>query len=332
MSGPAVKVGPDDPLEVHMIYVLYATNVNIGGWATFTRHLLDSLQMEGHEAVLVKLGNRDEAYMRPFGGTHYYQNMTLETLLIEAANNPVIIAALGKHYVEQAEALIKMGAKVVIHDTAESTVRMGIENPWCIRKTLAKQFEGVFIRHPYVPSTAPTPAKRGKRILATSRVDFDKNTIMILEANRLGAKIDIVGFENRLYTKFKIMPNYPEWNQSPGTHPRTGETTTVLLKGALAMVDLTDIKGDGGGTQYTFLEAWDAGAIPIIGTWWLRKGDDMEDTVNCFAVKDAFSLNQLVKRLRKGSFGDVPLAGQRRLTRLHAPKIIVPQVMDWLDA
>lgn len=315
-----------------MIYVLYATKVNIGGWATFTRHLVDSLRDQGQPCELVKLGNRTELFLRPFGADHQYRNMHIDDLAKCAKGSPIIIAALGKHYVEEAEHLIKLGAKVVIHDTAESTVRMGVENPWCIRKVLAQLYGGTFIRHPYVRHDLDTvPFPRTKKIYATSRVDFDKNTAMILDANRLGAKIDIVGFENRLYTKFKIVPDYPEWVQSPGTHPRTGAGSFALLREALAMVDLTDIKGDGGGTQYTFLEAWDAGARPVIGDWWLRKGDDMVRGRNCHAVGSAEELAVLAKQLRRDPeiFNDFNYALQ---LRRHHPKIIVPQVMEWLNA
>lgn len=318
-----------------MIYVLYATKVNIGGWATFTRHLVDSLVAEGQEVKLVKLGNRDEPFTRPFGPTHAYHNITFASLVGRLTKgDQCIIAALGKHYVEQGRMLMDAGAKIVIHDTAESSVRMELNHkPWCIRKTLAEQFNGIFIRHPYVRHTRNRTI-RGKAIIATSRVDFDKNTAMILDANRLGAKIDIVGFENRLYTKFKIMPNYPEWVQSPGTHPRTGAGSFELLQSALAMVDLTDIKGDGGGTQYTFLEAWDAGAIPIIGMWWLRDRDDMQDGTNCVGVANAQELANVAKSLRssKGYPEDMAEIGERRLTRYHAPKIIIPRVLEWLNA
>jgi hypothetical protein len=318
-----------------MIYVLYATKVNIGGWATFTRHLVDSLKQQGQEVKLVKLGNRDEPFTRPFGDEHCYANITLETLLIESASNPVIIAALGKHYVEQAEMLIAAGAKVVVHDTAESTNRMtSIKNPWVIRKELATYFpKATFIRHPYVRHTVVPMKKRSKAIYATSRVDFDKNTAMILDANRAGADIKIVGFENRLYTRFKIMPDYPEWNQSPGTHPRTGRNSFELLASAMAMVDLTDIKGDGGGTQYTFLEAWDAGAVPIIGVWWLRKKDDMVAGTNCVTIADAEQLATVAKRMRAGKVAlpEFAAAGNKQLTK-HAPKVVVPQVLEWLNA
>lgn len=320
-----------------MIYVLYATKVNIGGWATFTRHLVDSLNAQGEQARIVKLGNRDEPFERPFGPNHVYHNVTFDTLLYHIAKNGdrCIIAALGKHYVEEAEQLIDAGAKVVVHDTAESTCRMELNHkPWAIRKTLAKQFDGVFIRHPYVKVGGAIPARRNKNIYATSRVDFDKNTTMILDANRLGAKIDIVGFENRLYTKFKVMPQYPEWKQSAERehpYPKTGAGSFELLRNALAMVDLTDIKGDGGGTQYTFLEAWDAGAIPIIGEWWIQNKDDMVQGNNCLIVNCAEGLASLVKKLRREGRADISEAGYKALKR-HAPKVIVPQVLEWLNA
>lgn len=318
-----------------MIYVLYATKVNIGGWATFTRHLVDSLRSQGQEVELVKLGNRYEHFTRPFGPAHQYRNVTLAYLDAHLnAGDKVIIAALGKHYVECVEYLIAAGAKVVVHDTAESTCRMELNHkPWAIRKTLAKQFNGIFIRHPYVRGPAEfSSGKRTKKIYATSRVDFDKNTIMILDANRLGADIKIVGFENRLYTRFKVCPDYPEWVQSTGNHPRTGEGSFALLSSALAMVDLTDIKGDGGGTQYTFLEAWDAGAVPIIGRWWLQPKDDMRHGENCLSVTDAKSLKFAARDVRASAtdLDDIRNNGYKALKR-HAPKVIVPQILEWLN-
>lgn len=324
--------------EIVVIHVVYATKVNIGGWATFTRHLIDTLKSQGHDVQLWKIGNRTEDFLRPFGDQgHFYRNGHPEDIDSFAGNEPVIIAALGKHYVDWAENAMRQGAAMVIHDTAESSNRMKLHKPWVIRKALLGQAEGsVFIRHPYVRhavgkdlARAESPKRSGAA--ATSRVDFDKNTRMILDANRLGAKIDIVGFENRLYTKFKIVPDYPEWVQSPGTHPRTGAASFDLLLKAKFMVDLTDIKGDGGGTQYTFLEAWDAGAVPIIGQWWLRQKDDMVHAHNCYAIGSAEELKRYARmtghyyteRIREQGFKDL---------KRHAPKVIAPKIMEWLDA
>lgn len=312
--------------------ILYATKVNLGGWATFTVHLVNLLRQEGHEVRLCKIGNNTEGFERPFGQHGIsYRNISRDDLH-RLLSDYCIVAALGKHYVEDVEPLLAGGAGIVVHDTAESTNRMSIRRPWCIRKGLAELFDdAVFIRHPYVrvadADRQPYDKRRG--YVATSRVDFDKNTTMILDANRLGAKIDIVGFENRLYTKFKVCPDYPEWVQSKGDHPRSGAESFALLCKARGMVDLTDIKGDGGGTQYTFLEAWDAGAVPVIGRWWVRKKDDMVEGKNCYVVENAEQLAKLCKRWPKDAAG-VAATGANRLARYHG-KAIVPEIIHWLE-
>lgn len=324
-----------------IINVLYATKVNLGGWATFTVHLVNLLALAGHEPRLFKIGNNTEHFTRPFGEHGVsYRNIAAADLVKEFSDGPTIIAALGKHYVDDVQPLLDTGAGIVVHDTAESTNRMAITKPWVIRKGLASLFDdAVFIRHPYVRADElerPLPwgdKTKRKGMVATSRVDFDKNTTMILDANRLGAKIDIVGFENRLYTKFKVCPEYPEWVQSKGDHPRSGARSYGLLCNARAMVDLTDIKGDGGGTQYTFLEAWDAGAVPIIGAWWFRKKDDMVDGLNCLGVSDAAQLAKLAKTINGKSFlgdlADIAGVGERRLKKYHGVGI-VPEILHWL--
>jgi len=311
------------------INLLYATKVNLGGWATFTVHLYNLLEAAGHEPVLYKIGNNTENFTRPFAGHGIsYRNLSAADLP-HLLDDHTIIAALGKHYVDDVAPLLEGGAGIVVHDTAESTNRMSISKPWVIRKSLLPLFDdAVFIRHPYVRADGAHASKRSGYI-ATSRVDFDKNTAMLLDANRLGAGIDIVGFENRLYTRFKICPDYPEWIQSKGDHPRSGVGSFQLLRSARAMVDLTDIKGDGGGTQYTFLEAWDAGAVPVIGDWWIRKGDDMKADENCLTVGSAEQLARLCKRWPKASV-DIAAAGEKRL-RLHG-KVIVPQILKWLES
>lgn len=329
------------------VHVVYATKVNVGGWATFTRHLIRVLRLHGEDVKLWKIGNNTEEFSRPFvAGAEEditYRNAHPETLSALHKSGQVIIAACGKHYVELCEQLMAKGAAMVIHDTAESSNRMKLHKPWVIRKALLGQAEGsVFIRHPYMRHAGGLMQGAGamrKGAIATSRVDFDKNTRMILDANRLGAKIDIVGFENRLYTKFKIVPDYPEWIQSSGTHSRSGQGNFERLLNAKFMVDLTDIKGDGGGTQYTFLEAWDAGAVPIIGSWWIKPKDDMVsgegNGVNCISVKDAEHLAWFLKRANRGEYDATyhVLSGQgARQLKKHGAKVIGPQIMEWLNA
>lgn len=317
-----------------MINLFYLSGNTTGGWVTFTYHLCTSLEHMGQDDVMLyKIGNRTEFHPRPFGYGLYYYNITLEDALKLPGQN--IIVAAAKNFREAAAALIEAGAKLVLHDPTELRAGLSgldIDRPWVIRKEVAKQVPGsVFIRHPYVRHERPAKLPKRKGVISTSRIDFDKNTAMILDANRLGANIKIHGFENRLYTRFKIMPEYPEWEQSVAAYPRTPEAAFELLLGAQAMVDLSDIKGDGGGTQYTFLEAWDAGCVPIIGTWWVRKGDDMVPGRNCYVVTTPEDLKLVARNMAKNTHTKIIEAGERAL-KCHAPKIIVPQVMEWLNA
>ena len=315
-----------------MINLFYLSPNTTGGWVTFTAHLMMSLQEQGHAVALYKVGNNTERTQRPFGYGVFYRNVTADDAVKLAKDGPSAVVAVQKNFADVAAALLRAGAKAVLHDPTELSAGFAVEAPrapWVIRRAVQRQVQGsVFIRHPYVrrPAPARPPKKRG--VVSTSRIDFDKHTEILLDANRLGAGIEIRGFENRLYTKFKILPKYPEWVQSVAAYPRDADAAYELLSRAKFMVDMSLIKGDGGGTQYTFLEAWDAGAVPIINTGWVLKGDDMVPDKNCLTAYDGKSLLRAVKTRDVAHLVE---AGYKALKR-HAPKTIVPQVLEWINA
>ena len=97
--------------------------------------------------------------------------------------------------------------------------------------------------------------------LSISRIDFDKHTDLLLDANLLiedpNKKIQIFGAENRLYVFHKLKDKGFDkyWKgKYPKTLPMQYEDKD-LLTNCRFVVDMSIIKGDGGGTQYTFLEA-----------------------------------------------------------------------------
>ena len=153
--------------------------------------------------------------------------------------------------------------------------------------------EAVFIPHPYIPVGKTDPlnfkdwAHRPLNAISVSRLDFDKNSHWLFEANRKlpeDRQIEIRGSENRMYTKNKIVNVYPEYKQD-SHRPKDDRATfklefhgaVNLCKTAKYMTDFSLIKGDGGGTQYTFLEAMDAGTICLIHRDWIREKDSMID-------------------------------------------------------
>lgn len=322
-----------------MINLFYLSNNTTGGWVTFTHHLIYALQAEDVDFRLFKHGKNTETCKRPFGYGRSYRNITAEDALeLEGVN---VIVAAAKQHADMANSLLEEGAKIVLHDPTELKGYLNaslVKNPWVIRKAVLRYLErnypdmgGTFIRHPYCRVPEECDAKRRKVCVSTSRIDFDKHTEILLDAKRLGAPIEIHGFENRLYTKFKICPKYPEWEQSKAAYPREARSAWDILRRAALAVDMSLIKGDGGGTQYTFLEAWDAGTPMIIHSGWIMEDDDMKPGLNCMTAGDGESLAKLVKKLLRDpeTRDKLSAMGQASLGA-HSPEVIGPQVVRWM--
>jgi hypothetical protein len=132
------------------------------------------------------------------------------------------------------------------------------------------------------------------------------------------------------------VPHYPEWEQSKTTYERGTYTAVGLLGMYQTMVDMSLIKGDGGGTQYTFLEAWDANTVPIINRGWLSERDTtMRELGNCLAVRDGKELAWLLGEIAAGDrvqqLGLIRASARDQLVRDHAPAKVGAQYMEVLN-
>jgi hypothetical protein len=315
-----------------MVNLFYLSGNNTGGWVTFTYHLVKTLEAMNEGVTLYKIGNNTERKARPFGYGLFYQNITIDDAQ-DLTHEPALIVAAAKQQAEAATILINDGAKVVLHDPTElraGLAGVSVNNPWVIRRAVQAQVPGsVFIRHPYVRHARPAKAPKRKGAISISRIDFDKHTELLLDANRLGAEIYIRGFENRLYTKFKIVPNYPEWVQSVAHYDRHDPATAFrMLLEHKSMVDMSLIKGDGGGTQYTTLEAWDAGCMPIVHSDWLLPKDDMVPGKNCWTASSGAAIARVVTTLNRGTQAGFDFSTD---LRRHSPKVVGPKIMEWLN-
>jgi hypothetical protein len=301
------------------VKLLYLSNSRYGGWVTFTTHLYhgligrppqlseDPVYSDNHEVIRVT--TRTEKTYRNMGNHVPYRNMC-ETDILEI-NEPILITALDKNHRELATKLLEQGACIVIHDPTElrNPEFRELINPSqvvVIRKSMLEHMpEATFIPHPYlaVGKTDPLDIEEWKlrphNAISMSRLDFDKNSHWLFEINRKvdsGSQIYIRGAENRMYTKNKIVPKYPEYKQDSNRpkderaiYPLSFRGAYNLCKQAKYMTDFSVIKGDGGGTQYTFLEAIDAGAICLLHNDWIMPRDAMVDegeNQNCIAFLD----------------------------------------------
>ena len=67
-----------------------------------------------------------------------------------------------------------------------------------------------------------------------------------------------------------------------------------ILKDAKYMIDMSIIKGDGGGTQYTFLEAIYHDTVLVLHNEWIEKGELFISGQNCIGVSNAEELSEFL--------------------------------------
>lgn len=322
------------------VNLFYLSDNTRGGWVSYTVHLMKALEAVGMEPMLYKVRERGEGKTRPFGFGAEYRNVALEEAECLVSEAPSIVVARGKRTMEISQELIKGGAFLVCHDSHE--VRKCGTQPArtvVIRKVLLGHLRGAhFIRHPYSPTMDAWQipfAKREGHACCISRIDFDKHISIILDANRLLPEERKVlfhsGDDNRIYTKFQIMPKYPEWVQRKQTMPREAGHAVSILRNNCFMVDMGANKQDGGGTQYTFLEAWDAGCVPIINEAWVRDlpPDDMTPGFNCLVAGDGAQLADVLKD--DGMALATLVRNSRESLRLHAPIVVGQQYKDLIS-
>jgi len=275
-----------------------------GGWPTYKRHMLHAL--EATKGIDVHSLSVD----KPAGASKWvdvlesadqldeYDVVHLDNAVCEKTPDPIL---------ETLRSLSREHRLVVtIHDPTE--IRKKKTRRWLslisrtalfvfIRDSVARADCSQFLQHRQV---VLHPYKResdgilsGKRVVATSRVDFDKNTKLILDAD-CGVEIH-TGYVNHIY-------DYEELGgiRKMDCYKGSFKTPADVYPGACALVDMSTIHMDGGGTQYTFLEAMDYGLTLICNAGWATGSkDELKPGDHYIAVSTAKELRQAVRRARK---------------------------------
>jgi len=290
--------------------LLYLAKPIYGGWVTFTAHL-----SKKYKWPIYKITKKTEKNKRDYGYDCQYQNLCLADVL---GLDNILITAVDKHYWSFLH-LFPEDTEIVIHDPTECkssksgnplidgltpvlpnfrviTIRESVQN--YLSETF--QIDSKYLRHPFYNYSKSTKKGLGYNAVCISRIDFDKNTDIILKANALiedkKNHIYLFGAENRIYVHHKLKDlNVQEYWK--GKFPKNLEPTyedKSILKDAKYMVDMSIIKGDGGGTQYTFLEAIYQDCVLILHEEWTNKGSLFVSGVNCIVVSNEEELAKVM--------------------------------------
>jgi hypothetical protein len=210
-----------------------------------------------------------------------------------------------------------------------------------IRKTVQRYLEmkygigSIFLYHPFFPYSTSRPSilspgnqPTRKGAVSISRIGFGKNIDLILKANNIldshnhksnteSNSIRIYGcptpryvylfLDNKRVNKSNDVCSKYTINDGDfrrhyfGKFERSFSALSEILSRQKFVVDLSTIKNDGGGTQYTFLEAIHNGCAIILNRKWLEgpccdpEYCDFKEGYNCFAIEDENELADLIR-------------------------------------
>lgn len=163
-----------------------------------------------------------------------------------------------------------------------------------------------YIPHPYLCWNRFPPKKFGKRVICTSRVMSHKNTDIILGAGNVEQWANYI---DRPYNWHTLKPMGLDVYSHP-MYKGGFDRVEDVYPGACALADMTLFARDGGGTQYTFLEAMDYGLGLILHKDWNtgRDDDELRPGVHYMEAFDAETLraaaNQMLEHWDRPLFTD----------------------------
>lgn len=328
-----------------MITLFYNCWNNPTGAATFTEHLYNMLTGLGEEVRLcaIKKTASKPKPIHKFGGV-LVENITIEEALQLAHETPSLMA----HFMrggEEEELCLRVveeaACPFVIHDPRGArknfvnAARINGAKVVLIRESMQQLFKSkfpdvknnIFLRHPYIPQVSGKPYSRKHNAVAISRIAHEKNTQIIAEANTIlpaNERIDIFGsISDRIYAHFILDQKFPEWRNNYFKEPQAhGVDTFSLCQHSNFAIDMSTFKGEGGGSQYCFLEAMEANCCLVLHKDWTRYSGEMKSGYNCLTAADAQELAEIVRR------PPVSLPGYTATLAQHSVKEVS---QEWLD-
>ena len=337
--------------EINLFTALQANK--FGGVPVFIAHLCMSLEQMGYAPRIIRIAKKDHLSPKEFTHGQQVLYMSLESCKALAETAPSILctptsSGVSKEKFDPSIALFceDYDVPVIIHDIAEfypdvlERAKQGRIRVLCIRERVREQLkalgvEATFMPHPYVSFTGyATDLTSRWRGVGATRVDFRKKTAILVEANKLqrvadGPRVQLYGALNRMYAHHVLDKVDRDWRVNyHGDFEPTAWAAVLLYSRHQLAFDLTVIKGDGDGTQYSFLEAIDAGCVLVLHKEWIRTGKgEMRPGVNCLTVETPEEVATLLTSQKQ--YEEISERASHVLD-VHSPEVVVPHYEEIL--
>ena len=305
---------------------LYLHKYLYGGGTTFAAHLLHQTGYSKKNNIILRITKKTESKLREFGYGLYYQNISID--LINKIKFPFITLFKETHFniltgfnvrKDRSDNDNNNSGILVIHDHRDISDKVvpHLAN-WklvAIRKTVQNYLKSkyglssLFLYHPFYPYPITVISNQSERkgAVSISRISFEKNTDMIIRANKVlqdqHQPIKLYGCPSRMYVHLYLGGYNGDFNRYYyGMFDKSFSALSSILAQAKFVVDLSVLKYDGGGTQYTFLEAIHNGCALILHRRWLENDYvnpdycDFKEGYNCFAVDNENELADIIKK------------------------------------
>ena len=311
--------------------LFYLAKPMYGGWISFTSHLCLK-----YNYPLYRITKRTEKKQRHIGYDVFYTNICSKDI---SKYNNILITAIDKNYYKYLQ-YFPDNTSIVIHDPTEVKSKSSKEllehlprfKIFTIRETVQNYLKekynlnSTFKYHPfYRYPTTKTNKLLNINICSISRIDYDKNTDILLKANRLLKHnnlktIDIYGKKNDMYVYRSLehidsMDKEDPDSNYKGTFKKDFNSLDSILNNVSYVIDLSSIFKDGGGSQYTFLEAIHHNCVLILYKKWVNNNNThFKHNYNCIIVNDENDILDFVKNIKNYKYNELLNNSKKLLT------------------
>ncbi len=277
-----------------------------GGWPSYAKHLSHALKAVNVQHDVLSLES-------PTGAYDWVTKITKKELENLSKNYDLVhIITLSKDIKEILPILYKLEPlAITMHDPTElfDTVKdllffhpkyLKIHDRMANMKISEMKVTkyGIYIPQPYKRESGGIIT--GKRIISLSRIDHDKHTEIILQAN---CGIEVwSGYINRIYDYHTLRKIIPGGIKSYPLYKGEFKSPKEVCPGSCALIDLSTLSGVGGGTLYTTLEAMDYGLTLISRSDWYfpnEECNELKKGFNYIPITTAEDLKKEVNKLTK---------------------------------